>query len=245
MKAYIKVTLTLISIACCIVLSACTIGNQFSPDGVINYLESKYGELTPRNNVSATARQKEHSKRDVFVVAELEKGEVVYSDNYLAIKYEEQLVDLINKTIKKSFNDYKLVYIPLQGLTLDEEFNADMNFETYIKRGDNQIRFDIILPANTEISYSETEITNLKRDFIESTLHCDVDVYVATTDEIYKSIEGYSDYYDKKSCFESQFTFAVNEKSKEEMRKEKEKEEAAEMMTNTEASETTTIEEST
>ena len=240
-------TFAIISMVVLAVCASCSLENQFSEQGVIDYLENKYnveftykstvgnGELTSKTNVSAFAEQNEHPDKQVFVVAELSGGKVTYKDNYVAVKYEDKTVETINKALKEALNDYKLVYTPVVGRTLGDDYDNDTSFEDYIKRGDNLISFDIILPNNIEIDYNATEISRIKRELANTSIHCVVDVYKAKNKSIYDKIEGYSDYFDKEASFDAEFHFEINEKARKEIEKEQEKEEST-----TEVKETTT-----
>lgn len=225
MKETLKlVATTIISIITLMALTSCSLENQFSEEDVTKYLEDKYGteftymrtvgdgDLTTKKNVSSFARQPDHKGREVFVVTSLDGGKVVHRDNYVAIKYEDKTVEIINSCTKKVFDKYKIIYVPVTGQTLDEKFNNDMAFEDYIKDSGNLLRFDVIIPADCDWTYGDREVSKLKSALDSENVHCCVNVYKAKTCEIYDKIQDYSDYYDKDASFDEQAYFEVGDK---------------------------------
>ena len=225
MKETLKlVATTIISIITLMTLTSCSLENQFSEEDVIKYLEDKYGteftymrtvgdgDLTTKKNVSSFARQPDHKGREVFVVTSLDGNKVVHRDNYVAIKYEDKTVELINSCTKKVFDKYKIIYVPVTGQTFEEKFNNDMSFEDYIKDSGNLLRFDVIIPNDCDWTYGDREVSKLKSALDSERVHCCVNVYKAKTGEIYDKIQDYSDCYDKDASFDEQAYFEVGDK---------------------------------
>lgn len=225
MKETLKSVVTImVSIFTLMALTSCSLENKFSEEDVIKYLEDKYeteftyintvgdGDLTVKKNVSSFARQPDHKGREVFVVTSLEEGKVVHRDNYVAIKYEDKTVELINSCTKKVFDKYKIIYVPVSGQTLDEKFDNDMSFEDYIKDSENLLRFDVIIPNNCDWTYGDREVSKVKSALDSGHVHCCVNVYKAKTSEIYDKIQDYSDYYDKEDSFDETAYFEVGDK---------------------------------
>lgn len=255
MKETLKlVATTIISIITLMALTSCSLENQFNEEDVIRYLEDKYGteftymrtvgdgDLTTKKNVSSFARQPDHKGREVFVVTSLDGSKVVHRDNYVAIKYEDKTVELINSCTKKVFDKYKIIYVPVTGQTLEEKFDNDMAFEDYIKDSGNLLRFDVIIPNDCDWTYGDREVSKLKSALDSEHVHCCVNVYKAKTGEIYDKIQDYSDYYDKDASFDEQAYFEVGDKKGKE---ESVTEETTENTTEETTEETSTEEVST
>lgn len=223
-----RITLAILPILVLIAFTSCSLENQFSPEGVIEYLNSKYdteftyletvgdGELTYRKNVSAYVTHLDHEDRQVFVVAELTQDGVKYSDSYIALKYEEDTRKYLNDMVGKVFKDYKLIYTPVSGQTFSDEFNNDTSFDEYRINPRNLLRFDIILPDNYNWDYKNASVSHIETKIINSGTHCTVNVYRAKTKEIYDSINSYSDYYDKTKAFDEKHYFEANKSGKQE-----------------------------
>jgi hypothetical protein len=77
-------------------------------------------------------------------IEDYEAEELIFSDNYLAFKYEEESIEFFINLTKQVFNEAKIVY-EVSSAELSPEMPVDASFIEYLSDGTHDYGADIIL----------------------------------------------------------------------------------------------------
>ncbi len=158
-------------------------GNKSKQDvneWALEYLEQKYGEkfeyAAPAGASYTGARSflatcESFGERKVLVQVDNYKDENnrVIRDNYMAIKYEQEVKDEFTQIANEEFGDSKVFYAA-SGRVLAAELSSNMSFEDYLKCSDGLISAIVSLP---EKGYKGAEQFTALSDRISSRFGCD------------------------------------------------------------------------
>ena len=146
----------------------------------LEYLEQKYGEkfeysapagasYTGTRTFLATCES--FGDRRVLVQIEnfMDRENMVIKDDYIAMKYEDDVRELFKKMADEEFGSSKVFY-SAAGRTLDPELSANASFEEYLNSKEILISAVISLP---ESGYKDTEQLKSLCDKITSTFSVD------------------------------------------------------------------------
>ena len=183
--------------------TGCMFGSSKEPKKSVNelaleYLEQKYGEkfeysapagssYTGTRTFLATCES--FGDRRVLVQIEnfMDRENMVIKDDYIAMKYEDDVRELFKKMADEEFGSSKVFY-SAAGRTLDPELSANASFEEYLSSKEGIIVCVISLPESV---YENTEQLKSLSDKISSTFSVDELSFliIVVDDDTFKSAD--------------------------------------------------------
>lgn len=161
----------------------CNMKAQEKRDSMIIYINNKYtddkftfvsvtGGHWGSNTSKIIVSSKNYPEKKIRVVCSEDDGKLIYSDNYLNIKYEKETYEYIKNTLVSCFGDnIYLQYIPSDATSCDKG-SGDTTFEEYISSSDTYVYFSAVV---IESSKDEDEIlSKIKEIFRDSVVRAHI-----------------------------------------------------------------------
>ena len=136
-------------------------------DAALEYMEQKYGEkfefvapwgdsMTGTHELLVRCESLE-SERIVVAVSNYKSEDRVFSDNYLAVKYRENVVEFLSQCTNKAFGESRVHYNVARS-ALSPELPADASFEEYFADESCFLSAAIAVKASSFTSEEQAEI---------------------------------------------------------------------------------------
>ena len=187
-------------------MSGCSQKNKLSVNDCLSYMKDKYGiEFTLLddngiNEVTSSVLEiyvqcSEYPGKRILVMEErLNNGEsVVFHDNFLFVKYNEQTKATAEQFASEVYGECKVVCeISASGVQPDE-FDSTTTFEEFCAVRASDIWFEVLLPTNHSDSDKENELKKLEQKCIDNRFACICDVYYMSDADAYNNIKTHVD----------------------------------------------------
>ena len=225
MKILKNLSLLLLSTIILIGVCGCIKPENNYIDRMVNHLNEKYddkfeyssefGGGAGANYKKILCSSKNYPDEEVCVFLEIdENGNEIIEDNYLSVKYKEQVVELIDQILTDNFGvEYKMYYeVDKYGFPKNSTNNT--TFEEYISDPASCIGFVAIISSEYEVDRKVVEDT-LREELLENSFCCRcATIYFDAGNGIYDKLEttGFNYYVNNhgyKDCFE--FVMKTNE----------------------------------
>ena len=181
--------------------------NKFSINACLAHMKEKYGiEFTPvedKRNAEITAsmfkfsvQTENYPGQNIFIMQErLDNGnKILFHDNYVAVKYKQQTIELIEKMAYEVFGKDFRVICEVYNHCQPDEFDDTTTFNEFLSRcGGRMIDINILLPPDHSTMEKEEELKKLEQQFIENRVVGFCDVYYSSGKEAYQGIHSATD----------------------------------------------------
>ena len=198
--------------------------NKLSVDDCLSYMKGKYGcEFTlldddKESKVQLTAQyleifveSPEQQGEKILVVEELKDGSVLYHDNYVAIKYRQETKKLAEKLANEIFDECRVLYEPDNTRYQPDEFNDTTTFEEFISKKQSKIYISVLLPPEHSDENKEQELKEMEQKCIEHKLVCICDIYYASDEEAYQSVNSDADVMNAGHWYKADGQFVIDD----------------------------------
>ena len=182
-----------------ILLCGCSDKQKLSVDACLRYMEDKYGMkfafVEPYDNFQPTASSLQiYARTDaypskVLVVEERVDDEFLFHDNFVAIKYEQEVQAILNGIADEVFDECRVIY-DANGYDgfLPDRFGADTTLDEYITERKSNISVTILVPPEHGTYNKDSEIMAVYDKCCRSGLICAIEVYYANDRSLYETI---------------------------------------------------------
>lgn len=199
---------------------------QSYSDVMVEYLNEKYDDdefeyLSPfGGGAGASYKQiicssEKYPDEEVSVLFDIdEDGNKIIKDNYLAIKYKEQVIELLDKILTECFETDHLLFYDVNMYSFTDNSTQDTTFEEFISTASSYITFTAVINSEYEVDRDYVERI-VQKKFVENGFCCRIGViYFDGGTGSYDGLEstelsGYGYRKDYKECFD--FDMETNE----------------------------------
>ncbi len=173
---------------------------KFSLEECEQYLNNKYdGNFTfsrAADESQPTAslmkvyyRSDKYPDSEVYVVAEKNGDTISYSDNYIAVKYEDDTRTLYTKAAEEVYGKCRVLY-EISPAVLDDSFSDSTAVSEYTGMRMSCLNFTVFLEPGRDESDREEKLHELYTKLCDNGFVCKTDVYYTTEDEAFSSYNG-------------------------------------------------------
>ena len=219
MKILKKLSLLLLSTIILIGACGCMKLENNYIDRMVNYLNEKYDDdefeySSPFGGGAGASYKKilcsskNYPDEDVCVFLEIdENGNEIIEDNYLSVKYKEQVVELIDQILTESFSTDYLLFYNVNEYGITENSTQYTTFEEYVSEVSSYITFVAVVNSEYNVDREVVEST-LEEKLVENGFCCkSAVIYFDAGNGIYDNLtstklSGYSNRHEYKECFE-------------------------------------------
>ena len=187
-------------------MSGCSQKNILSVNDCLSYMKDKYGiEFTLLddngiNEVTSSVLEiyvqcSEYPGKRILVMEErLNNGEsVVFHDNFLIVKYNEQTKATAKQFASEVYGECKVVCEISASSVQPDEFDSTTTFEEFCAVRGSDIWFEVLLPTDHSDSDKENELKKLEQKCIDNRFACICDVYYMSNADAYNNIKTHVD----------------------------------------------------
>ena len=187
-------------------MSGCFQKNKLSVNDCLSYMKDKYGiefTLLDDNGINELTSSvleiyvqcSEFPGKRILVMEErLNNGEsVVFHDNFLSVKYNEQTKATAKQFASEVYGECKVVCEISASSVQPDEFDSTTTFEEFCAVRGSDIWFEVLLPTDHSDSDKENELKKLEQKCIDNHFACICDVYYMSDADAYNNIETHVD----------------------------------------------------
>lgn len=197
-KIFLNLILILVFLSLILILlffiSSCIKNNKITTDDVALWMSEKYNDtftLVSSNNQLWT---KDYS--EIIYTSEKLKSDIVvwvysnknFVDNYMAVKYKDEVENLVQPLAEKIYGECKVVNIPIH--YGEDHFNNDLNFNNYISNEQSNISIKIATDKN--FNSAKEDIEKLANEFKNNKIIASICIFYYDTNS-FKEIEKTND----------------------------------------------------
>lgn len=185
MKIIKQLSLLLISIVLVLGVCGCVKKDKIQTDDIILKLENKYNDTFTLLSSGNELWTEDYSElifisdklNDEVVVWVYPNGEIL--DNYIAIKYKEDVQKLVTPLANKVYKNSKVVNIPIH--YGKKHFNAEMSLFEYV--ASKQSSVSVFIATDKDSNSAETDVANLSLLFKENGIIANIKVFYYNENE--------------------------------------------------------------
>lgn len=182
----------------------CMKKSNLSVDACLNYMKSKYGEeftyIEPYDESQPTSKTLKifvESERfpgaKILVIEENVENNIVWHDNYVAVKYEEDVAELFNAIATDVYGECRILYFVDDFFYLSDSFDNETSFTEYTSKQSSNISVSVLLPPDHDYAQKEQELQLVYQKLCENSMVCTVNVFYVNNQDKYNALESSED----------------------------------------------------
>ena len=210
-----RIICVMISVIIMIGACGCMKKDKLSVDNCLEYMKNKYDEefeySGPYDDFQPTSRtlkifvkNKKYPDSEILVIEEKNGEGTVCHDNYVAIKYEKDVIDLFKNVAAEIYGECRVIYSVDDIFYLSDSFDNSTVFTEYTSKQSSNISVSVLLPPDHNREFKENELNQVYQKLCENSMVCTFNVYYVNNTELYGSLNSEeemmleSEWYDHK-----------------------------------------------